>query len=90
MMDLKAAKDEIVSLSNERDKLSSDIQRLQIKKEEAENSLKDLEDKCRSLGFDPATLDQEILGLEEQCQHQISDYKTKLQQLSLKLKSYKE
>lgn len=89
-MDLKLIKDEIVALSNQRDKLSSDVQRMVIKREEAEKTLKELEEKCTSLGFDPSTLSSEILVLEGKCKEMMEEFKNKLASLELKLSNYKE
>lgn len=85
-MDLKSKKEEIVSLSNERDRLWSDLQRLIIKKQEAEKTMEELENKCRSLGFDPKTLDQVIASLEEECDSKVLAYNTSLQRLSQQIK----
>lgn len=89
-MDIKETKETIISLSNQRDKLASDIQRLAIKKEEAEKNLKLLEEKCVDLGFDPSTLGSEIEKLEEKCTAMINDLAAKLKKVEERIKVFKD
>lgn len=84
-MDYKKMREEIVSLSDKRDLLTSDIERLRIRKEEAQRNIRELDEKCRSLGVDPSNLDEEIQKLEKECLAKFTDYSMKLASVESKL-----
>jgi DNA repair exonuclease SbcCD ATPase subunit len=83
--DLKSRLDEAVK---KRDDLAAKHQRLLGRLEEAERTVEDLREKCRSKGIDPDKLDEVIAKLETALEKSVLELELKLSEAETALGPY--
>lgn len=73
-----------------REQLAKEVQRLSGRREEAEARLRQIDDRCREQGLDPAHLDATILELETRCSELVLALERDLQTAAHTLAPYLE
>lgn len=72
----------------ERSRLSKEVERLQVRREEAEKNLQAVEEECRSKKVDPDRIDEVIEQLETKYREHVEEIESKNQDLQTQLKPY--
>ena len=73
-----------------RDNLSGEIQRIQGKKQAAEQALRNIEQEIREAGLDPETIEETLQKLEVALEKNIQDYESQLGTVEQQLNPYME